>query len=210
VRGSAGIAASRLPAGPTIALAHRTSATIAGATGNRHSSPRAGSPQGNPMVGALARLACQRAVLFYRQGKPGYPNCRSGTPPARLSHRLQRCAMPAANLASTGSLQSVGAVRFRRNEKRGRHVFRRDVEDSPPSQGRKTFSGLGCRGGAPGARAKECQAEGSSHPCFMVGARSAGSLPGGDRLFSVARRPVDPKGRPRRLEIPCLQASGGL
>ncbi len=27
------------------------------------------------MVVALARLACQRAVLFCRQGKPGYPNC---------------------------------------------------------------------------------------------------------------------------------------
>ena len=32
------------------------------------------------MVGASARPACQRAVLFYRQGRPGYPNRRFGLP----------------------------------------------------------------------------------------------------------------------------------
>lgn len=101
-----------------------------------------------------------------------------------------------------GSLQCAEGHPLSRNEKGSRRVFRRDVEDSSPSQGRKPFSGF--RGGAPGACAKECQAEGSSHPRFMARARSAGSLPGGDRLFGIARRLADPKGRPRRLGIPCL------
>lgn len=144
-----------------------------------------------------ACLSKSRTLLPPRQAGLPQPPIRHFPLVCRTSCSVARCRQPWPH----GSLQCAEGP-LSRKEKRSRRVFRRDVEDSSPSQGRKAFSGF--RSGAPGACAKECQAEGSSHPRFMARARSAGSLPGGDRLFGIARRPADPKGRPRRLGIPCL------
>ncbi|WP_181176021.1 hypothetical protein [Mesorhizobium sp. B2-7-2] len=68
-------------------------------------------PPRKPKVGASARLACQRAVLFYRQGKPGYPNRRSGT---FRSFVAPVAALPGAGSPGpTGHCNAQRVIRFR-------------------------------------------------------------------------------------------------
>lgn len=165
-------------------------------------------------IGPQQQLRAQREVdtLSLRRLPPRKPNGRRFSPaclsksrtllPPRQAGLPQPSIRPPTSdiLRDTAQLTDARGRHSSAERKAGRRVFRRDVEDPSSSQGRKTFSGLACRGRAPGARTKERQAEGSSHPRFVAGARSAGALPGGDRLFGVARRPADPKGRPRRLK----------